>query len=141
TYEKLCRAAWWIARGKPYIATHPDQTCPTDQPTLLPDCGSLCALLRSATGRDPDATLGKPDPATLHAVLERHRLQPWQAAMVGDRLNTDIAMACRAGVFGVLVLTGEAVATDVEGASEPPDLVVAHVGELGQHLNAAHAAR
>ncbi len=137
TYEKLCRAAWWIARGKPYIATHPDRLCPTDRLTLLPDCGALCALLHAATGRDPDVVLGKPDPSMLEAILERHQLRSSQVAMVGDRLYTDIAMAHRAGVFGVLVLTGEARAADVEGASEPPDLVLPHLGELGRHLAAS----
>src|SRR5437762_1454544 len=35
TYPRLCRAAWWIAQGKPYFATNPDRICPTDQPTVL----------------------------------------------------------------------------------------------------------
>ena len=39
TYDRLCRAAWWISRGKPYFATNPDRVCPTDQPTVLVDCG------------------------------------------------------------------------------------------------------
>ena len=34
-YERLCQASWWISRGKPFIATHPDYICPTDQPTVL----------------------------------------------------------------------------------------------------------
>lgn len=37
TFARLCRAAYWIAQGKPFIATHPDRICPTDQPTMLPD--------------------------------------------------------------------------------------------------------
>ena len=44
-YERLCRAAWWIKQGVPYIATNPDRVCPTDQPTVLVDCGSICACL------------------------------------------------------------------------------------------------
>src|SRR5437867_2839700 len=30
-YSRLCSAAWWISRGKPFIATHPDRICPTDE--------------------------------------------------------------------------------------------------------------
>ena len=52
-YERLCRAAWWIKQGVPYIATNPDRVCPTDQPTVLVDCGSICACLEHATGRRP----------------------------------------------------------------------------------------
>ena len=53
-YERLCRAAWWIKQGVPYIATNPDRVCPTDQPTVLVDCGSICACLapRVAALRD-----------------------------------------------------------------------------------------
>jgi NagD protein len=42
SYDRICRAAWWVSRGKPFIATHPDRVCPTDEPTLLPDCGAIC---------------------------------------------------------------------------------------------------
>lgn len=37
TYDKLCRAAWWITQDVPYIATNPDYVCPTDQRTVLVD--------------------------------------------------------------------------------------------------------
>ena len=43
THERLSRAAYWIGRGLPFVATHPDRICPTDQPTLLVDCGAVCA--------------------------------------------------------------------------------------------------
>ena len=50
-YDRLCAAAYWIAKGKPFIATHPDLVCPTDRLTLLVDCGAVCACLESSTGR------------------------------------------------------------------------------------------
>jgi NagD protein len=137
TYARLCRAAWWIKEGKPYFATNPDRVCPTDQPTVLVDCGSICAALEAATGRAPAATLGKPDPAMVRGILHRHSLAPENLAMVGDRLYTDIDMARRAGVLGVLVLTGEATAAQAARHMPPPDLVVANVAELGEKLRAA----
>src|SRR5262245_39436597 len=45
TYDRLCRAAYWINTGLPFIATHPDLVCPTDEPTVLVDCGAICACL------------------------------------------------------------------------------------------------
>src|SRR5437016_12708259 len=75
-FARLCRAAYWIQKGKPFIATHPDLICPTDQPTVLVDCGSLCAALEKATGRRPDIILGKPDPCMIRGILHRHRLPP-----------------------------------------------------------------
>ncbi len=136
-FSRLCRAAYWIKQGKPFIATHPDRTCPTDQPTVLVDCGAICAALEQATGRAPDAVLGKPDPRMLSGILKRHGLRPENLAMVGDRLYTDMAMARRAGALGVLVLTGETTAADAAKHSPAPDLVVAGLTELGEQLRAA----
>jgi HAD superfamily hydrolase (TIGR01450 family) len=136
-YPRLCRAAYWIAQGKPFVATHPDRVCPTDQPTVLVDCGAICSALEQAAGRPPDVVLGKPDPCMLRGILKRHSLVPRQLAMVGDRLYTDMAMAHRAGAFGVLVLTGETTAAQVAKHSPAPDLVVHGLAELGQLLRAA----
>lgn len=137
TYPRLCRAAWWIKQGKPYFATNPDRVCPTDQPTVLVDCGAICAALEAATGCGPTAVMGKPDPTMIRGILHRHALAPENLAMVGDRLYTDILMAHRAGVLGVLVLTGEATALDATHHQPPPDLIVADIAALGEELRLA----
>jgi len=139
TYENLCNAAYWIGEGRPFIATHPDLVCPTDLPTILVDCGALCAALTAATGREP-VVLGKPDPAILLDLCRRHHLQPVEAIMVGDRIYTDMAMAKRAKTPSALVLSGEATRLDAEAMQDPPDLVVEHVGELGARLTQAISA-
>lgn len=138
-YPRLCRAAWWVKQGKPYLASHPDFVCPTDAPTVLVDCGSIIAAIQAATGRDPDAVLGKPDPRMLRGLLQRHGLGPGQLAMVGDRLYTDMAMARRAGALGVLVLSGEATAEDAARSEQVPDLVVQDLAQLGQLLRVARS--
>ncbi len=141
TYSRLCRAAWWIQQRKPYFATNPDRVCPTDQPTVLVDCGAICAALESATGCAPTAVLGKPDPAMLRGILHKHNLRPAELAMVGDRLYTDVAMAHRAGALGVLVLTGE---TNGEQASQhlpAPDLIVPTLAEFGAQLQDAQQTK
>jgi len=134
TYPRACRAAWWISRGKPFIATNPDRVCPTDQPTVLIDCGSICAMIEQASGRAPDIVLGKPDPTMLAGILRRHDLEPAQVAMVGDRIYTDMLMARRAGALGVLVLSGEATAEDARQANPALDLVVPSLAEFGALL-------
>lgn len=137
TYSRLCRAAWWIQSGKPYLATNPDRVCPTDQPTVLVDCGSLVAALTHATGRSPDVVLGKPDPTMLSGLVQRKGLETSQIAMVGDRIYTDILMAQRAQAFGVLVLSGETTAAVAAQAAEPPDLTVPSLHEFGELLEHA----
>lgn len=134
TYARVCRAAWWMVQGKPCIATNPDRVCPTDQPTVLVDCGAICAMLESATGRAPDKVLGKPAPDMLRGIVDRFSIRTSQIAMVGDRLYTDILMAQRAGALGVLVLTGESTRQDVEDAAKAPDLVLPSLAEFGDLL-------
>lgn len=134
TYARLCRAAWWISGGKPFIATNPDRICPTDQPTVLVDCGAICAALEKATGRPPDIVLGKPDPGMLAGILQRHNLQPHEVAMVGDRIYTDLLMAHRARAVGILVLTGESTVADAGQADPAPHLVVPSLAEFGRLL-------
>ena len=136
-YPRLCRAAWWISQGIPYLATNPDRVCPTDQKTVLVDCGSICKCLEWATGRQPDVTLGKPDPNMLINILEQRHLEPSQIAMVGDRIYTDIAMAQNAGAFGVLVLSGETTLEVAQSAPNPPDLIVKNIEELGKYLESS----
>lgn len=144
-YQRLCRAAWWASQGVPYIATNPDRVCPTDQKVVLVDCGSMCKCIEHATGRQPDVTLGKPDPNMLYGIMERLDLKPEEVAMVGDRIYTDTATAHNAGAFGVLVLSGETTLEVVDRVAEdarnnpapeffPPDLVCRDVKELGELL-------
>lgn len=130
-FDRLCRAAYWIKSGKLFFATHPDKICPTDQPTVLVDCGSICAALEQATGRKPDAVLGKPDPRMLSGIMERHKLRPDELAMVGDRLYTDMEMARRAGALAVLVLTGETTAAEAAEKDTGVDLVVPDLAAFG----------
>ncbi|MCA9232387.1 MAG: HAD-IIA family hydrolase [Planctomycetales bacterium] len=138
-YSRLCLAGYWIEQGKPYIATHPDLVCPTDQRTLLVDCGSICACLEKATGRAPDVVLGKPHPLMLEAIMRRFDLEPRHLAMIGDRLSTDMAMAKNAAAMGILVLTGEATVADLEDCPAPPDLVAADLSEVGRRLSLARS--
>lgn len=138
TYSRLCRAAWWAAQGIPYIATNPDRVCPTDQPVVLVDCGSICKCLEHATGRTPDIVLGKPDPNMLTGIKERFGLRADEIAMVGDRIYTDVAMARNAGALGVLVLSGETTEEVASAADPQPDVTALSLKEFGELLKEAH---
>ena len=147
-YPRLCRAAWWASQGIPYVATNPDRVCPTDQRTVLVDCGSLQKCIEHATGRKPNIVLGKPDPTMLQGIMHKHGLKPEEIAMVGDRIYTDTAMAHNAGAVGVLVLSGETTLETAQKVAEdartnpdpeffPPDFVVENVAELAEMLIAS----
>jgi HAD superfamily hydrolase (TIGR01450 family) len=143
TYDHLAQTAYWITQELPYLATHPDRVCPTDRPIVLPDCGAICALLESATGRWPDAIPGKPSPAMLDAVMHTHGLASCEVAMIGDRLYTDIRMARDAGAIGVLTLTGETKPADLKkcAAADRPHLTIRDLGEMSRLIEEARDAR
>ena len=134
TYRRLCKAAWWARQEVPYLATNPDWVCPTEEETVLVDCGSIQACIEAATGRKADRVLGKPDPTMLLELEDRLGLEKDEVAMVGDRAYTDVEMARRAGALPVLVLSGETTREMLPEVSRPGDLVVADLEEFGKLL-------
>lgn len=136
TYAKLEKATLLLRRGVPFVATHPDLVCPTER-GFIPDCGSMIALLRAASGVEPEV-VGKPEPTLVRMALEKLGLPASQVAVVGDRLYTDMAMARRAGTAAILVLSGETTAEMLETAVPGSvDLVVADLGALADALGRA----
>lgn len=132
TYEKLRQACLFIRAGVPFVASHPDKVCPTEE-GCIPDCGAICACITEATGVKPKV-LGKPYPEMVEGALARLGAKPAEVAMVGDRLYTDIRMARDAGIVGVLVLSGEARTEDLDRSEVQPDYVFNSVGDLVRAL-------
>ena len=133
TYDKIATASIHLHNGVPMVASHPDMVCPSPDGGL-PDTGAYMAMFEATTGVRPIHVCGKPQPGMIQHKIEELGLENSRCAMVGDRLYTDIAMATRAGVKGVLVLSGEATKDDVaalpEGAEQNPSLIVGSVDEL-----------
>lgn len=134
-YSRLCRAAWWASKADiPYIATNPDWVCPTEEETILVDCGSLCKAVEGASGRRPDVVIGKPSPGMLQCIRDKYALESDQLAMIGDRIYTDVAAGRNAGGLGILVLSGE-TSLETALASRPvPELTAADISVVGELL-------
>ena len=131
TYDKLRFAHAAITRGHAqFIATNRDATFPMETGEI-PGGGSLVASLATATGREP-VTIGKPETHAYVAILQAAKVTASQSLMVGDRLDTDIAVGRRAGAQTALVLTG--VTSREEAAAAPPewrpDLIIGDLREL-----------
>jgi hypothetical protein len=95
------------------MATNTDKTLPSPRGPL-PGNGSLVAVLRTALDRDPDVVVGKPEPGLFTAAASISGAN--RALVVGDRLDTDIEGAVRAGMDSLLVLTGVNGPADLLGA-------------------------
>jgi HAD superfamily hydrolase (TIGR01450 family) len=112
TFQKLEDACILLNGGAEWIATNPDWVCPTWYGSV-PDCGSVCAMLTRATGRQP-LFIGKPRPAMVELALERTGFASEQAVIIGDRIYTDVACGVNAGIDSIFVLSGEGVRADIE---------------------------
>ena len=92
------------------------------------------AAVAAACGRTPDAVCGKPSADLAGYLLEG--LDPSRTLVVGDRMDTDVALANAMGSSSLLVLTGVARAADVAKvqAGQPgcPKAVASHLGALLQ---------
>lgn len=111
------------------VATNPDPYCPTPDGGL-PDCAAMLAALEACTGARAEAVCGKPSRQMADAVLARLGVEASEAAVVGDRLTTDVAMGQQLGATGVLVLSGATTAQDVTDSPISPDFVLGGISEL-----------
>lgn len=105
-FQKLEDASRILSSGEvPYLAANPDLCCPTAF-GAVPDCGSICDMLRNATGREPKF-LGKPYPDIVNVCRKFAGISAKETVLIGDRIYTDMVCAENAGVDSVLVLSGE----------------------------------
>ena len=132
-YEKLDKAVHFLRRGSKFIAANPDWVCPMPAGEVLPDCGSICALLTASSGVKPEY-IGKPNRNMIDVIAKMTGIPNEQICAVGDRLYTDIAVAQNAGSVSVLVLSGETDQAMVDAAERKPDYVLRDVHELHEIL-------
>ena len=122
SFEAITRAIRLIDSGARFLATNPDVSGPSQQ-GLLPACGSVAALISTATGRQP-YFIGKPNPLMMRSALNRLEAHSETTVMVGDRMDTDIISGLEAGLRTVLVTTGSTRPDQVETVPLP-----AHPGD------------
>lgn len=112
----------------PWVATNTDWTIPQARGTA-PGNGTLVSAVHTAVGRLP-VVAGKPEVAIFTEAMTRFGTEA--AIMIGDRLDTDILGANRAGIPSVLVLTGIDRAKQVLGAvpQERPTYIIEDLRQL-----------
>ena len=123
TFEKIRRLDRFLRAGVPFLATHPDDVCPTADGSM-PDVGAFLALFEKSSKRRPDAVIGKPFTAMGEGAERRFHVERAHMCMVGDRMHTDIRFANNNGMKSVLVLSGETTAETMKDFPDKPDLVL-----------------
>ena len=129
-YGKLLQAFRAVhGHGAVIVATNPDPYCPSPDGGL-PDCAAMLAAVEACTGTRAQAVLGKPGPQMAAEIQARLGAQAADAAMVGDRLLTDVAMSRELAMTSVLVLSGATTEADLASAANLPDYVIPGIGHL-----------
>jgi 4-nitrophenyl phosphatase len=106
-----------------FLGTDPDVVIPAPEEDL-PGSGAMIDAIANVVGRDPAAILGKPSRITRDAALDRLGLVPEEVLVVGDRLDTDVALAEGSGMRTALVRTGVTDDADLEASPIRPDHVL-----------------
>ena len=133
SFERITRAIRLIGAGARFIATNPDATGPTaDGP--LPATGSVAALISRATGVEP-YFVGKPNPLMMRSALNAIDAHSETAAMIGDRMDTDVVSGLEAGMETILVLTGITTRADAELYPYRASRVIDSVADLIDELD------
>ncbi len=132
SFERITRAIRLIEGGARFIATNPDATGPSTG-GLLPATGSVAALISRATGVEP-YFIGKPNPLMMRSALNAIDAHSETAAMIGDRMDTDIVSGLEAGMETILVLTGITNRDSAELYPYRPARIVESVADLIDEL-------
>jgi NagD protein len=128
SFERITRAIRLVTGGARFIATNPDPTGPSpDGP--LPATGSVAALVSRATGVAP-YFVGKPNPLMMRSALNAIDAHSETAAMVGDRMDTDVVSGLEAGLEAILVLTGSTTREEAERHPYRPSRIVDSIADL-----------
>jgi HAD superfamily hydrolase (TIGR01450 family) len=135
TYVKLeaaCRAVW---AGAPLLVTSMAPFFASRRGRMPSPSGSIAAGIRHVTGVEP-RVVGKPSTLAMEVLADLFGTTAQRIAVIGDDLQLEVRMAREAGAYSVLVLSGSAHKSDLEGLSPSlqPHLVVAAVGDLITHL-------
>jgi 5,10-methenyltetrahydrofolate synthetase len=128
-YAKLNNAYQCIKRGARFVATNADRTCPVEEGEI-PDCAAMIGAISGASGVAPEIVVGKPHPLTAEAALKRVGVRPEDCLMVGDRVETDIAMGLKAGMETALVLSGASDEASIPREKVYPHFVVPSIAAL-----------
>ncbi len=127
-YEKIERAVRLIQNGAKLIGTNSDLTGPSEQ-GIIPACRALVSPIEMTTGKKA-YYIGKPNPLMMRHALKRFDCRREEAAIIGDRMDTDIVAGIESELDTVLVLTGVSSPETVGMFPYRPTYILRDVGEI-----------
>jgi 4-nitrophenyl phosphatase len=128
SWDKLATATLNIRAGARFVGTNPDKTLPTER-GFTHGNGAILGALQIATGVAP-VIIGKPEPIMYQQALQRLQASPAETLAIGDRLETDILGAVRAGLPSLLVLSGISQPAELATVDYRPTWVLPDIAAL-----------
>lgn len=128
TYDNICRAVYHVQNGARLIGTNSDLTNPTEV-GLMPACRAFVKPVEMVTGSEA-YFIGKPNPLMMRTVLNMLGVHSNEAAIIGDRMDTDIVSGIESGLDTVLVLSGVTTTESVKTFPYRPRLILNGVGDI-----------
>ncbi|MCQ2070580.1 MAG: HAD-IIA family hydrolase [archaeon] len=101
-YDKMTKAVRAVLRSKTVVLCNRDRLFPRED-GLCPGCGSLVAAILYSSNREPDVVLGKPRTYMMEYASRITGSGPEEMLMIGDNIDTDIAMADNFGSPSILI--------------------------------------
>ncbi|MCF7890018.1 HAD-IIA family hydrolase [Candidatus Bipolaricaulota bacterium] len=128
-YDKLDGALSGLLSGAEFYGTNADKTFPTPE-GQSPGAGASVGAVKGM-GFEPERIVGKPSSVAAEVAMEVAGTDnPEDCLVIGDRLETDILMAERAGMDSALVLTGVETRESLKESDIDPSYVFDDLCEL-----------
>ena len=126
--DSIIKAVRYVFNGAKLIGTNPDLTGPSEQ-GIVPACRAYVAPIELTTGKVPD-DIGKPNPLMMRTGLRMLGVEPEDAVIVGDRMDTDIVAGIESEIDTALVLSGVTNLHIMRKFPYRPSFVFRGVGEI-----------
>ena len=127
-FETIQKAVTLVLAGAKLIGTNSDLTGPVEG-GIAPACRALAAPIELATGKTA-YFVGKPNPLMMRTGLKLLGCHSAEAAMIGDRMDTDIIAGIETGLDTALVLSGVTSQKDIDRYPYRPAHILKGVGEI-----------
>lgn len=127
-YNMIIKAVSLINKGARLVATNSDLTGPSDF-GIIPACRALVAPIELATGKKA-YFVGKPNPLMMRTGLRLLDVHSEDAAMIGDRMDTDIVAGMESGLMTALVLSGVSTMENIKEFSYRPSVILNGVADV-----------
>ena len=127
-YEKIEKAVKMVQNGAKLIGTNSDLTAPAEN-GIIPACRALISPIEMTTGKNA-YYIGKPNPLMMRHALKKLGCKREEAAIIGDRMDTDIIAGIESELDTVLVLSGVSTMENIERFPYRPKYILRDVGDI-----------